>query len=73
MSIGQMSVHDYGNIRIVSFVMTPAADRKRGIAVVDVWMLSGETSLLKTRYAAFQESNSTRLPGETRPEQIEKR
>jgi hypothetical protein len=73
MSIRQMAVHDYGNIRIVSFVMTPAADSKRGIAVVDVWTQSGEASVLKTRYAAFQESHSTRLPGETRPEQIDKR
>ena len=75
MSIGQMAVHDYGNIQIVSFVMKRAAGagRKRGIAVVDVWMRSGENSVLKTRYAAFQDTRSLRVPGETRQQQIDKR
>ena len=75
LSIGQMAVHDYGDIRIVSFVMTraAAARRERGIAVVDVWMQSGESSVLKTRYAAVQEAQSPRVPGETRPQQIDKR
>ena len=75
MSIGQMAVHDYGNIQIVSFVMKRAAGagRKRGIAVVDVWMQSGENSVLKTRYAAFQDIRSLRVPGETRQQQIDKR
>jgi hypothetical protein len=74
-TIGQMAVHDYGNIRIVSFVMmhAAAARRKRGIAVVDVWMQSGDGSVLKTRYAAFQDNQSLRIPGETRQEQIDKR
>jgi hypothetical protein len=41
-----MAVHDYGNIRIVSFLMTrtAAASREIAIAVVDVWMLSGDWS-----------------------------
>jgi hypothetical protein len=74
-SIGQMAVHDYGDIRIVSFVMkrAVAARRERGIAVVDVWMQSGENSVLKTRYAAVQEAQSLRVPGETRQQQIDKR
>ena len=75
MSIGQMAVHDYGNIRIVSFVMNraAAARRERGIAVVDVWMQSGESSVLKTRYATVLENRRLRVPGETRQQQIDKR
>ena len=69
-----MAVHDYGDIRIVSFVMKRAAAGRResGIAVVDVWMQSGESSVLKVRYAA-QETPSLRVPGETRRQQIDKR
>jgi hypothetical protein len=67
-SIGQMAVHDYGNIRIVSFLMkrTKPGSPERGFAVVDVWMLSGENSILKVRYAALQGSASVRAPGEVR-------
>jgi hypothetical protein len=74
-SIGQMAVHDYGDIRIVSFVMkhAAAARRERGIAVIDVWMQSGESSVLKVRYAAFQVTQSLRIPGESRQQQIDKR
>jgi hypothetical protein len=72
-SIGQMAVHDYGDIRIVSFVMKRVTQRKRGIAVIDVWMQSGESSILKVRYAAFQDTRSFRIPGETRQQQIDKR
>ena len=75
MSIGQMAVHDYGNIRVVSFVLKPtgAARREPAIAVVDVWMQSAESSILKTRYAAVQALPSIRVPGETRQKQIDKR
>ena len=75
MSIGQMAVHEYGNIRIVSFVMKrSAADRRqRDIAVIDVWMQSGESSVLKVRYAAFQDTRSLHVPGESRQQQIDKR
>jgi hypothetical protein len=74
-SIGQMAVHDYGNIRIVSFVLKRAAGgrSKPGIAVVDVWMQSGESSVLKTRYATVQATQFLRVPGETRQQQIDKR
>jgi len=74
-SIGQMAVHDHGDIRVVSFVMkrATAARRELGIAVVDVWMQSGENSILKTRYAVVQEAQSLRVPGETRQQQIDKR
>ena len=77
MTIGQMAVHDYGNIRVVSFLMMPpdGGRRRRGIAVVDVWMLSGDSSVLKTRYAAYQAPAFLRIPvpGEVRQKQIEKR
>jgi len=74
-SIGQMAVHDYGNIRVVSFAMkrTGVARREPGIAVVDVWMQSGENSVLKVRYAAVQGNPSIRVPGESRQQLINKR
>jgi len=74
-SIGQMAVHDYGNIRVVSFAMTPTKGgrRKRGIAIIDVWMQSGEKSTLKTRYVAVQTRPSQRVPGEVRQKKIDKR
>jgi hypothetical protein len=55
-SIGQMAVHDYGAIRIVSFLMkrTVAGDRDSSTAVIDVWMQSGELTILKVRYVAAQ-------------------
>ncbi len=70
-SIGQMAVHDYGNVRIVSFAMT----RKGAptIAVVDVWMQSGDASVLEVRYAAVQGPGSARVPGEMRRPSIDKR
>jgi hypothetical protein len=74
-SIGQMAVHDYGNIRIVSFVMkrTAAASSEYDIAVIDVWMQSGNSSVLKVRYAALQTAHSLRVPGESKRPQINKR
>jgi hypothetical protein len=41
--------HDYGTIRVVSFVMKreEATRREPGIAVVDVCLQSGESSVLK--------------------------
>jgi hypothetical protein len=74
-SIAQMAVHDYGNIRIVSFAMKRTADTRqaRGVAAIDVWMLSGESSVLKVRYSAIQRSPSIPVPGESQPQQIKKR
>ena len=74
-SIAQMAVHDYGNIRIVSFAMKRATDTRqaRGVAVIDVWMVSGESSVLKVRYSAIQRSPSIPVPGESQPQQIKKR
>lgn len=74
-SIEQMAVHDYGKIRIVSFVMKRAtADHSvSDIAVIDVWMQSGDTSVLKVRYEAIQTAHSPRVPGESRQKQINKR
>jgi hypothetical protein len=74
-SIGEMAVHDYGNIRIVSFVMKRAAvgHKEPNIAVVDVWVQSDKTSVLKLRYAAIQTAHSQLVPGEVRQQQINKR
>jgi hypothetical protein len=72
--IEQMAVHDYGNIRIVSFVMklTATPGPERDIAVVDVWMQSGDNSVLKVRYAAIQNTRSIHIPGESRQQNINK-
>jgi len=74
-SIAQMAVHDYGNIRIVSFAMkrTSGGRQAPGVAVIDVWMVSGESSVLKVRYSAIQRSPSIPVPGESQPQQINKR
>ena len=74
-SIAQMAVHDYGNIRIVSFATKRTADTRqaRGVAVIDVWMVSGESSVLKVRYSAIQRSPSIPVPGESQLQQINKR
>ena len=74
-SIGEMAVHDYGNVRIVSFVMnrTVAGRKEPNVAIIDVWNQSGRNSVLKVRYAAIQTANSQLVPGEVRPQQIEKR
>ena len=74
MSIGQMAVHDYGDIRIVSFaIKRTETSREPGVAVVDVWLQSGESSVLKTRYASIQDNPSRRVPGEKRQQSIDKR
>jgi len=73
-SIGQMAVHDFGDIRIVSFAMKrEAAGREPGVAVVDVWLQSGDTSVLKVRYAAAVEKRSRRVPGEMHMPRADKR
>jgi hypothetical protein len=75
MSVGQMAVHDYGNIRVVSFVMKPTGTFRRepAIAVVDVWLQSAGSSILQTRYATVQTVRSLRVPGETQQKKIDKR
>ena len=70
-TIGQMAVHDFGAIRIVSFLMTRAGNPP--VAVVDVWTQSGDASVLKVRYAAVQGPGAAPVPGETRPPPIEKK
>ncbi len=70
-SIGQMAVHDYGTIRVVSFLMTRTG--APAVAVVDVWMELGDASVLKVRYAAVQAPGSAPVPGDTRQQPIEKR
>jgi Domain of unknown function (DUF4440) len=73
-SIRQMAVHDYGDIRVVSFVILRSERPRREplLAVVDVWMQSGESSVLKVRYAADQ-TDQRYVPGKTRQRVLEKR
>ncbi len=53
-SIAHMAVYEYGNVRVVSFLMARhgAAPPDASVAIVDVWVQSGETSVLNVRYAA---------------------
>lgn len=71
LTIGQMAVHDYGDVRIVSFLMTRTG--APAIAVVDVWLQSGAASVLKVRYTALQAQGAGRPSGEISQPPIEKR
>jgi hypothetical protein len=72
-TIEQMAVHDFGSIRIVSFFWKTADDDgdTREFMVVDVWMRSGETSILKTRYAGLL--GGGHVPGNAAPAPFNKR
>jgi hypothetical protein len=75
-SITQMAVHEYGDVRIVSFLMTrtDSAHRAAVFAVIDLWTQSGERSVLRVRYATAQPAESSvGVPGEVRQPRIEKR
>ncbi len=75
-SITQMAVHEYGDVRIVSFIMTRTdpSHRAASFAVIDVWTQSADTSVLRVRYAAAQPAaSSVRVPGEIHQPQVEKR
>jgi hypothetical protein len=75
-SITQMAVHEYSDVRIVSFMMTrtDSPHRAASFAVIDVWTQSAETSVLRARYATAQPAGSSvRVPGEIRQPQVEKR
>jgi hypothetical protein len=70
-TLEQMAVHDYGSIRVVSFLWKKSGEAARDIMVVDVWMASGETSILKTRYAAIVTGGN--VPGDAPPAPFNKR
>lgn len=73
-SIGDMSVYNYGSIRVVNFVMTrEVSGHKSKVAVIDVWKHSGKTSVLKLRYAGIQPTHPQAVPGEVRQKKINKR
>lgn len=71
-SIGGMDVHNYGSIRFISFVMKRDAANHNlsSAAIIDVWMKSGNKSILKVRYAAFQAPSSQLVPGGVREPHI---
>jgi hypothetical protein len=70
-TIEQMAVHDYGSVRLVSFLWKKGGEAARDVMVVDVWMASGATSVLKTRYAAIVAAGS--VPGDAPPPPFNKR
>jgi hypothetical protein len=70
-TIEQMAVHDYGSIRVVSFLWKKGGGAARDVMVVDVWMASGETSVLKVRYAAIAAGGN--VPGDAPPAPFNKR
>jgi hypothetical protein len=79
-SIGQMAVHEYGNLRIVSFLMTRTAagaaqnpSTAAATAVVDIWMQSADSSVLEVRYAAARGAAPGPVPGQVPEPQINKR
>jgi hypothetical protein len=76
-SIDQMAVHDYDHVRVVSFVMKRTlAGRRRepdSMAIVDVWMQSGEAFVLKVRYSAVQTGQPMPASGESQQQKIDKR
>jgi hypothetical protein len=71
-AIEQMAVHDYGSVRIVSFLSKSATDGDApGVMFVDVWTQSGQGSILKLRYAGMEGSGN--FPGDAAPPPFNKR
>jgi ketosteroid isomerase-like protein len=55
-TIGQMAVHDYGDLMVVSFLWKIDAPQKAGVAqnvfVVDTWKRNGDNWQVQVRYAS---------------------
>jgi hypothetical protein len=66
--IGQMAVHDFGNVAVVSFLETATAagkrDPARDVFVVDIWKRAGDTWQLAIRYASAYGSRPVAIPGD---------
>jgi hypothetical protein len=70
-SIGQMAVHEYGDLMLVSFLwkITPVSgvSLPQGVFVVDTWKRAGADWQLAVRYAAPVETAVTNVPGAVAP------
>jgi hypothetical protein len=72
--IEQMAVHDYGDIRIVSFILKGSRAKRHTteIMVVDIWTETSGSPTLKIRYAAGR-GVRIHVPGDVQPKQFKKR
>jgi hypothetical protein len=70
-SIGQMAVHEYGDLMVVSFLWQVAAPKELGLAqevfVVDTWKRVEANWQLMVRYAAPLEGTAVSVPGAVVP------
>jgi ketosteroid isomerase-like protein len=69
-SIGQMAVHEYGDLMVVSFMWKIAAPKGAGLAqnvfVVDTWKRAGDSWQVLVRYASPVDTAAT-VPGAVPP------
>lgn len=67
-SIGQMAVHEYGDVMLVSFLWTLAeGDASRAYFVVDAWKRAGTEWKAAVRYAAPAGDGAAAVPGAVAP------
>lgn len=71
-AIGQMAVHEYGDLMIVSFLWKIDAPKEAGLAqkvfVVDTWKRNGDSWQVLVRYAAPVDAAAS-VPGAVAPSQ----
>jgi hypothetical protein len=69
-SIGQMAVHEYGDLMVVSFLWQIDAPKNAGVAqrvfVVDTWKRNGDNWQVQVRYAAPVDTTAS-VPGVSAP------
>jgi hypothetical protein len=69
-SIGQMAVHEYGDLMVVSFMWKIDAPKEAGLAqkvfVVDTWKRNGDSWQVLVRYAAPVDA-TVNVPGAVAP------
>lgn len=70
-SIGQMAVHEYGDLMVVSFMWKIAAPQGSGLAqnvfVVDTWKRVGDSWQVLVRYASPVATDAAAVPGAVPP------
>lgn len=66
-SIGQMAVHEYKELAVVSFVWTLAGGAPQSFFVIDTWKRAGDDWKLAVRYAAPVQGGAAAVPGAVAP------
>jgi ketosteroid isomerase-like protein len=67
-AIGQMAVHEYGDLMLVSFLWTlTEGDAGRAYFVVDAWKRAGTEWKAAVRYAAPVDESAAAVPGAVAP------